>query len=63
MASCSTFSQLPNAGHELLPEAGATEERTLEAVGCTPWFGPDSASGSQGSCASVPDVPSVFPAS
>jgi hypothetical protein len=28
-----------NAGRQLLPEAGATEERTLEAVSCTPWFG------------------------
>jgi len=25
----------------LLPEAGATQERTLEAVRCKPWFGPD----------------------
>jgi len=27
----------PNAGRQLLPEAGA--QRTLEAVSCTPWFG------------------------
>jgi len=27
----------PNARPELLPEAGA--QRTLEAVGCRPWFG------------------------
>ena len=29
----------PNAGAHLLPEAGATQERTLEAVGWTPWLG------------------------
>src|SRR6266567_3680596 len=29
----------PNAGHQLLPQAGA--QRTLEAVSCTPWFGPE----------------------
>src|SRR5262249_52769967 len=28
-----------NAGAHLLPEAGATQERTLEAVGWTLWFG------------------------
>jgi hypothetical protein len=28
-----------NARRQLLPEAGATEERTLSAVSCTPWFG------------------------
>ncbi len=27
----------PNAGRQLLPEAGA--QRTLEAVSCTPWLG------------------------
>jgi hypothetical protein len=29
----------PNAGRQLLPEAGATEERRLEAVSCTTLFG------------------------
>ena len=29
----------PNAGPELLPEAGATQERTLEAVRCSALFG------------------------
>ena len=28
-----------NAGSELLPEAGATQERTLEAVRCSALFG------------------------
>jgi hypothetical protein len=28
----------PNAGRQLLPEAGATQERTLEGVGCSAWF-------------------------
>jgi hypothetical protein len=28
-----------NARCQLLPEAGATLERTLEAVSCKPWFG------------------------
>ena len=37
----------PNAGHQALPGAGATQERTLAAVGCTPWFGGDSISGGQ----------------
>lgn len=27
-----------NAGRQPLPKAGATEERTLEAVGCIPWL-------------------------
>jgi len=31
----------PNARRHLLPEAGATQERTLEAVRCKPLFGPD----------------------
>ena len=30
---------MPNAGRQPLPEAGAMEERTLEAVGWTPWLG------------------------
>src|SRR5215475_7167525 len=30
----------PNARLHLLPEAGATQERTLEAVRCKPLFGP-----------------------
>jgi len=30
---------MPNAGRQLLPEAGARHERTLEAVSCTPLFG------------------------
>jgi hypothetical protein len=32
----------PNAGRQLLPEAGATQERTLEAVSSRPLFGPES---------------------
>ena len=31
--------RLPNAGAHLLPEAGATEERTLEAVRCSAVLG------------------------
>jgi len=34
-----------NAGRQLLPEAGATQERTLEAVSCTPWLGSTLAEG------------------
>ena len=30
----------PNAGPELLLEAGARHKRTLEAVSSRPWFGP-----------------------
>ena len=30
----------PNAGAHLLPEAGATQERTLEAVRCSALLGP-----------------------
>jgi len=30
---------MPNAGPELLPEAGATQERRLEAVSSRPMFG------------------------
>src|SRR5437588_4753693 len=30
----------PNAGAHLLPEAGATQERRLEAVRCSAWLGP-----------------------
>jgi hypothetical protein len=30
---------MPNAGAHLLPEAGATQERTLEAVRCSALFG------------------------
>src|SRR5262245_53689287 len=30
---------MSNAGAHLLPEAGATQERTLEAVRCSAWFG------------------------
>jgi hypothetical protein len=29
----------PNAGRQLLPKVEATEERTLEAVSCTPLLG------------------------
>src|SRR5436309_2902632 len=29
----------PNAGGEPHPEAGATDERTLEGVGCSAWLG------------------------
>jgi hypothetical protein len=29
----------PNAGAHLLPEAGARDERTLEAVRCSAWLG------------------------
>src|SRR5262249_43182038 len=32
--------QGPNAGAHLLPEADATQERTLEAVRCSAWLGP-----------------------
>jgi hypothetical protein len=32
-------SSRPNARHEPLPEAGARDERTLEAVGSMPLFG------------------------
>jgi hypothetical protein len=31
----------PNARAHLLPEAGATQERTLEAVRCSPMLGPE----------------------
>jgi hypothetical protein len=34
-----SFLFLANARPELLPEAGATQERTLEAVSSRPWFG------------------------
>ena len=34
-----SFSWRDNARPELLPEAGATEERTLEAVSSRPWLG------------------------
>jgi hypothetical protein len=33
------FLQVPNAAAQPLPEAGATLERTLEAVGCSGLFG------------------------
>jgi hypothetical protein len=33
------LSRKPNARPELLPEAGARHERTLEAVSSRPWFG------------------------
>jgi hypothetical protein len=33
------FPVKPNARYEPLPEAGATQERTLEAVGSMPLFG------------------------
>jgi hypothetical protein len=33
--------RLPNAGADLLPEAGARQERTLEAVRCSALFGWD----------------------
>ena len=36
--SCKTVAA--NAGAHLLPEAGATQERTLEAVRCSALFGP-----------------------
>ena len=39
----------PNAGCQPLPEAAATEERRLLAVGCTPLFG--DATGSSGTTA------------
>src|SRR5215475_5244263 len=39
------FPGKPNAGAHLLPEAGATQERTLEAVRCSALFGADSAPG------------------
>ena len=36
---CVHVLQNTNAGAHLLPEAGATQERTLEAVRCSAWFG------------------------
>jgi len=33
------FPWKPNAGAQPLPRAGATEERTLEAVGCSALLG------------------------
>jgi hypothetical protein len=33
------FPLKPNAGAHLLPEAGATQERRLEAVRCSAWLG------------------------
>ncbi len=42
-----------NASLQLRPEAGATEERTLEAVACTPMFGPVLV---QGPRETVPDI-------
>jgi hypothetical protein len=40
MLSSQTRLQLkaPNAGAHLLPKAGATQERTLEAVRCSAWL-------------------------
>jgi hypothetical protein len=35
----SSFPQEPNAAPQPLPEAGTTQERTLEAVGCRRLFG------------------------
>jgi hypothetical protein len=43
LASKSVQQVGPNAGHELLPEAGARYERTLEAVGSMPWLDQNSA--------------------
>jgi hypothetical protein len=37
----SDLSETPNARPELLPEADATQERTLEAVSSRPLFGLD----------------------
>jgi len=34
---------MPNAGAHLLPEADATQERTLEAVRCSAWLGASAA--------------------
>src|SRR5215475_3240235 len=44
MISCrtgltTTLRQRPNAGRQARLEAGARDERTLEAVASTPWFG------------------------
>src|SRR5215475_7597318 len=44
MISCctgltTTLRQRPNAAPQPLPEAGATQEQRLEAVGCRRWFG------------------------
>ena len=39
MVSTPTNVSLPNAAAQPLPEAGATQERTLEAVGCSGLFG------------------------
>jgi len=43
----------PNAGRQVRLKAGATEERTLEAVACTPMFGPVLV---QGPRETVPDI-------
>ena len=47
-------SWMPNAGAHLLPKAGATQERTLEAVRCSALFGLDSASGARDSFEIIP---------
>jgi hypothetical protein len=40
LSPCETLEATkPNARYELLPKAGATEERTLEAVSCSGLFG------------------------
>ena len=36
MTNTNRHAVVPNAGRQLLPEAGATQERALEAVSCTP---------------------------
>ena len=33
------YGSMPNAGAQPRPKAGATQERTLEGVGCSTWFG------------------------
>ena len=45
----------PNAGAHLLPEAGATQERTLEAVRCSALFGAAGWGGSGPKLATCPE--------
>jgi hypothetical protein len=49
----------PNAGAQPLPKAGATQERTLEAVGCSPMLGPAPSRSPAPSHARKPQTPDV----
>src|SRR5215471_3369311 len=49
----------PNARRHLLPAAGATEERRLEAVRCTPMLGAVPAEGLRS--LPLPDAPALAP--